>query len=210
MQKNSFLFLLILIMLAAIGTYQALFPAPTAMAFDQFLALSAFLLICISLMIGPLATLWPKSFAVLIEPRRAIGIAAFVFALVHIAIAFAIILGGDLGAVLSSVGNWFGVLAGILIFILAVTSSDYAIKTLGPGLWKNVQRFNYLIFILVLAHFILMSFIVSTTVSGQTFINLADVFMLLMAFATVILQIAGFLTRRRMMQKKAESPQPPA
>jgi len=206
MNKGSFLFLLILIMLAAIGTYQALFPLPTSMAFDQFFALSAFLLICVSLMIGPLATIWPKSFAVLIEPRRAVGIAAFVFALVHVSITFIIMLGGKWGMLVSSLSNELGVLAGILLFILAVTSSDYAIKTLGPGLWKNVQRFNYLIFILVFAHFILKSIIVSATASGQTFINLADVFMLFMAAATVVLQVAGFITRRRMMARKMQGP----
>ncbi len=213
MNKGSFLFLLILVMLAAVGAYQALFPVPTSMAFDEFFGLSGFLLICISLMIGPLATIWPKSFALLIEPRRAVGLAAFVFALVHIAIAFGIILGGRIGMLFSTLSLELGVLAGILLFILAVSSSDYAIKLLGPGPWKNVQRFNYLIFILVLAHFLLRSAIVSTTSSGQTFVNLVDVFALLMAAAAIILQVAGFFTRRRMMaqnQKRAETPQPPA
>lgn len=202
MNKGSLLYLLILAMLAAVGAYEAMFPLPALMAFSRFFALSGFLLICVSLMIGPLAVLWPKSFAILLEPRRAVGIAAFVFALVHVWLVVAITYGANLGALTSTLSNELGTIAALLLFILAVISSDYALKRIGPGLWKNVQRLNYLVFILVFAHFVLGPNSVSTVFGGQTFVNLAEVFALLMGVATVVLQFAGFLTKRQMEQRK--------
>jgi DMSO/TMAO reductase YedYZ heme-binding membrane subunit len=204
MNKTSFFFLLILLMLAAVGAYQSLFPIPAQTSFDRFFALSGFILICISLLIGPLATVWPKSFALLIEPRRAVGIAAFLFCLVHMWIVVVVMFGVNIGLLIGNIGNAIAIPAGILLFLLAITSSDYAIKLYGPGLWKTIQRFNYLIFVLTFVHFILRANGLFTSIGGKTFVNLAEVFALLMGVVTVILQIAGFLTRRRMMEQNKQ------
>jgi len=198
MNKPSFLFLLIIIALAVLGAYHALFPIPAEIAFTRFFALSGFMLICVSLLIGPLATIWPKSFALLIEPRRAVGIAAAAFAFIHILISLGLTFGWNLNVLLGTPGFIVVVPATILLFVLAVTSADYAIKILGPGLWKNVQRFNYLVFILSFAHFILKSNGLFTALQGKTFVNLAEVFCILLGIVTVALQFAGFFTRRKM------------
>lgn len=198
MNKASFLFLLIIIALASLGAYHSLFPIPAEIAFTRFFALSGFLLICVSLIIGPLATIWPKSFALLIEPRRAVGIAAAAFAFIHVVISLGLTFGWNLNLLLGTPGFIVAVPATVLLFVLAATSADYAIKVLGPGLWKNVQRFNYLVFILSFAHFILKSNGLFTALQGKTFVNLAEVFCILLGTAAVVLQAAGFLTRRKM------------
>ncbi len=83
MNKTDELFLAIIIVLAALAGYEALFPPPASTALIRFLALGGFFLVCAALSIGPLAVLSPKTFAAMMEPRRAVGIASFAFVLLH-------------------------------------------------------------------------------------------------------------------------------
>jgi DMSO/TMAO reductase YedYZ heme-binding membrane subunit len=202
MNKASFLFLLLIGAMALIGAYNALFPVPASTTFIRFFALSGFLLLCVSLMLGPLMILWPATFGQLIEPRRAIGIACFVFVSLHILLLLAARFGFDALATLASTNPLITVPATIILFVLAVTSSDFAVKTLGPGLWKNVQRFNYLAFVLSFAHFILFSNGLFIAVSGKMFVNIAEVALVILGVLTVLLQVAGFMARKK---KEAEN-----
>lgn len=206
MNPNSFIFLLLLLAIALLGAYHSLSAVPVETAFTRFFALSGFVLLSASLIMGPLAVLRPKQFAVLIEPRRAVGLAAFIFAFVHILISLGLTFGWKFGILLRSPGFIAAVPATLLLFVLAVTSSDYAIRLLGPALWKNVQRFNYLAFILVFLHFILKSNGLLPAEGGALAVNFAEWACIVLGAATVSVQAAGFLARRKMQaENRAKS-----
>ncbi|VVC04531.1 Sulfoxide reductase heme-binding subunit YedZ [Candidatus Bilamarchaeum dharawalense] len=196
MQKISFLFLLLILGIALIGVYQSMFPVPTVTAYDRFFALSSFFLLCISLIIGPLVTIWPKEYAQLIEPRRAVGITTFIFIVLHFFLAMTSVFNWQLNVILASVPSLVAVLATVILLILTLTSSDFAVKVLGPVWWKRIQQFNYLAFILSFVHFVLRANGLFTPIGTKVFVNLSEVALVLLGVATVGLQIAGFVTRK--------------
>jgi methionine sulfoxide reductase heme-binding subunit len=48
--------------------------------------------------------------------------------------------------------NYTGLFSALIIILLIITSNDYSLKKLGPDRWKNLQRFSYPMFILILIH----------------------------------------------------------
>ncbi len=197
MQKTSFLFLLILIGVALIGAYHALFPLlPAATAFGRFFALSSLFLICVSLIIGPLATISAK-YASLIEPRRAVGIAAFVFMAIHALLALDFMFGWDFNAVLGYFPTMISVPATVLLLAMVLTSSDWAVKKMGVGSWKTLQMLIYPAFLLILGHFILQSKGLFVKTQAGTFVNLAEVAVLAICAVTIVMQCYGFYLRRK-------------
>lgn len=204
MQKPSWLFLLLLLGVALIGAYQSLFQIDAMTSYIRFFALAGYFLLCVSLIIGPLVAIWPKEFAQYVEPRRAVGIACFVFAVIHGLLVLGPRWGWDFGFLLAGPGSMSTIPATLILLALALTSSDYAIKVMGPALWKNVQRFNYFAFIFSSVHFVLLANGLFVQVNGRTFVNIAEAALLCLGIATVVLQAAGFATRRkRMAQMKA-------
>ena len=90
----------------------------------------------------------------LIQRRRALGVAAFGYAILHL--IFYIIDMGNLDDILAefwALGIWTG-WAAILLFVpLAVTSNDASMRALKAG-WKRLQRLVYPAAVLVLVHWI--------------------------------------------------------
>jgi len=197
MNKASLLYLILFGAIALIGAYEALFPLPASTTFTRFFALSAYLLLCVSLIIGPLVVLRPKEFGQLMEPRRAVGIACFIFVLLHVLLVISIRFGGNFGVIFSGANMWIATLAAAILLALTITSSDYAIRKLGPAAWKNIQRLNYLAFALSSLHFISYATGLFVNVNGNTFVNAAEVSLLLLGAVAVILQAAGFVARRK-------------
>lgn len=197
MQKPSFLFLLLAIGIALLGAYQATTDASAQTAIIRFLALSAFFLLSVSLMIGPLAVLRPHAFAPLIEPRRSIGLAAFAFAALHAILVMALYFGWDFAGAFSYQPNLVALPAILMLSALALTSCDYAVQKLGMGKWKTLQYFAYPAFVLTLAHFILKSNGLAAKQGVAAGSNLAEASLILLAGATLALQFAGFYVRCR-------------
>lgn len=206
MNKASLLYLILFGAIALIGAYEALFPLPAPTAFTRFFALSAYLLLCVSLMIGPLVVLRPKEFVQLMEPRRAVGIACFIFVLLHVLLAVSIGFGGNIGVLFYGANMWVATLATLILLALTLTSSDYAIRKLGPAAWKNIQRLNYLAFALASLHFISYATGLFVNVNGNMFVNAAEVSFLLLGVLTVILQVAGFAARRKSKENETKAP----
>ncbi|WP_397602945.1 sulfite oxidase heme-binding subunit YedZ [Sphingorhabdus sp.] len=90
----------------------------------------------------------------LIQRRRALGVAAFGYATLHL--VFYIIDMANLDDILAefwALGIWTG-WAAILLFVpLAVTSNDASMRALKTG-WKRLQRLVYPTAVLVLVHWI--------------------------------------------------------
>ena len=84
--------------------------------------------------------------------RQAIGVAAFVYAFLHL-LFFCI--DKSLIETFKEFGNVLGLTATALMFILAITSNKRSMKFLRSS-WKKVHRFAYLIGILAILHMVLL------------------------------------------------------
>ncbi|MFH0961618.1 MAG: ferric reductase-like transmembrane domain-containing protein [archaeon] len=193
MNKTSQLFLYLFLALAAIAFYNSTVPAPAGVSSGtRFLALSGFFLITVTLLIGPLAVIWPQRFAQLVEPRRAVGIASFFLVLFHGILSLSFQLGWDFSLFFSYLPFTAGTIALAIFTPLALTSADWATKLLGTPVWKGIQRFNYLAFALSLYHFIFKA-------NGLDLSrpNLVEFLLVIFALATIGFQVAGFFVVRR-------------
>jgi sulfoxide reductase heme-binding subunit YedZ len=104
------------------------------------------------LVFTPLRVLWPKWGVAqsVNRHRRLVGVAAFVYAALHLT-AHLIHEGGfDLSAVPDTLETAVkkpfqltGLIAFTILLVLAVTSWNAAIKWLGGKVWKNIHRFAY-------------------------------------------------------------------
>jgi methionine sulfoxide reductase heme-binding subunit len=125
----------------------------------------AMLMLSLVLCLGPLARLSAR-FKPFVYNRRHLGVATFVVALVHSVLVTVWYHGfGELNPLLSLllsnprydslVGFPFevlGLLALLLLFLLAATSHDFWNANLGPGLWKAIHLGAYVAYALLVAH----------------------------------------------------------
>ena len=111
-------------------------------------------LIIVALILTPLGQLFPDSRAVkwLIRHRRAFGVAAFGYALLHL-IFYVLDMEtiDDMLAELGAPGIWTGWLALLCMAVPALISSDAAMRLFRRN-WKRLQRFAYPAAVLTLAH----------------------------------------------------------
>ena len=115
-------------------------------------------LIILALSLTPLIRLFPASAAVrwLVAHRRAFGVAAFAYSLLHLAFYVA-----DMETVANMVAEigapaiWTGWLALLFLVPPAAASNDAAMRALGRA-WKRVQRLAYPAAVLTLVHWILV------------------------------------------------------
>ena len=114
--------------------------------------------IILALMVTPLRQLWPQAAAVrfLARHRRALGVAAFVYALAH-TVAYVLDMGtlADMLAEIGAPAIWTGWLALLILIPLGLTSNDAAVRAL-KGAWKRLQRLAYPAAILTLVHWALI------------------------------------------------------
>ena len=113
-----------------------------------------FLIIC--LMITPLRQIWPQSGFLrwMAKRRRYFGVAAFFYAALH-TMLYVIDL-NSLRALLGQaleLGIWTGWVAMIIFVPLALTSTDAAVRRMGPR-WKMLQRWVYVAAVATLLHWI--------------------------------------------------------
>jgi nitrite reductase/ring-hydroxylating ferredoxin subunit/DMSO/TMAO reductase YedYZ heme-binding membrane subunit len=128
------------------------------------LAVCAFVMLHVILCIGPaarLSTWW----APLLYNRRHLGVTMFLVALAHAALA-TLYYGGfggrnPLGAVLESgtfrsisgfAFEWLGLLAIIILFLMAATSHDFWLNNLGAKVWKRLHMSVYVAYAAVVLH----------------------------------------------------------
>mgnify|MGYP001207323190 CR=1 FL=1 len=129
---------------------------------------ASFVLLTITMAIGPTAQIWPR-LRFLIPFRRELGIYAVTLAAVHTVIIlggwtvwdFARLFGFEFHPGLGryvmvqhgfGLANAIGVLALIYGLVLALTSSNRLVRLLGGAIWKFVQRAAYVLWALVVVH----------------------------------------------------------
>jgi len=115
-------------------------------------------LMVLALLPGPLADFFGhgRFLRVWLSARRNLGVAAFAYALLHLAI-YCIDM-GLLAAIIDELALpaiWTGWVALLLMIPPAAISFDSAMRSLGRR-WKRVQRFVYAAFALSLVHWLLL------------------------------------------------------
>ncbi|MCX6773168.1 MAG: ferric reductase-like transmembrane domain-containing protein [Candidatus Micrarchaeota archaeon] len=155
----------------------------------RFMADSAFFLFSVSLILGPLAVIDSK-YASLIEPRRAVGLAAFFFAAFHIVLVSGIYFSWQPLAALAYLPNIVAVPAAFVLLLAALTASDFAVQKMGMKTWKMVQRLVYIGFVSVLAHVLL----VTNSASSLGPLQFA---LLALAVVAIAMQFYGFYLMRK-------------
>jgi methionine sulfoxide reductase heme-binding subunit len=113
-------------------------------------------LMIIAMMLSPLLSLLgPRPWLNwLVQRRRYFGVAAFVYAVLHL--VFYLVDMGNLDDILAefwALGIWTGWAAMVLFVPLAVTSNEAAVRALKAG-WKRLQRLVYPTALLVFVHWI--------------------------------------------------------
>ena len=146
-------------------------------------------LMIIAMMLSPLvALLGPKPWLNwLVQRRRAIGVASFLYALLHL--IFYLIDMAAVEPILAEfwdIGIWPGWAAMLLFVPLAITSNDASMRALKAG-WKRLQRLVYPAALLVLIHWIFIH-----NEAGAALVH----FVPLIALVTA----RFFLTRKRKFQ----------
>ena len=126
---------------------------------------AAFFLLHVVLSIGPLSRLDPR-FLPLLYNRRHLGVTMFVLALAHGALSvFQFHALGDtnpLVSVLISNGRYdslaafpfqpLGLMALVILFLMAATSHDFWLANLSPPTWKRLHMLVYLAYALLVLH----------------------------------------------------------
>jgi len=107
------------------------------------------------LTLSPLRILFPSSRIIIAlnRHRRAVGVSACIYGLVHLGAHF-LYEGGWEGFVrsLSKPFIWFGLIGLSILIALALTSNNLSIRKLGAKNWKWLHRFAYLAAVLLLYH----------------------------------------------------------
>jgi len=193
MKATKKMWIITIIAIILLATYSLLFPLPPQTMLIRFFALSGFLLLCLSLLIGPLATILPKIFCKLISARKWVGIWAFVFIFIHFLLVFIYSYYLDAALLLSSPQIALALIATILLALLTITSINKIVQKLGYTKWKTIQRLAYIAFTFSFIHFLMdTNGLFIKLPNNTTFLNLAETLMILLGVMTILLQIAGF------------------
>ncbi len=155
----SRLFLFSLLMLPALAMLAPLvLGAPWRVSIRPTGEAAAVLLI-LALAISPLkalfgATAWMRW---LLRQRRAIGLAAFGYAAIHM-VVFTLSIGSlaDIVAGMAWASMWTGWAAFAALLVMAAISNDRAVRAMGRS-WKAVQRLAYPAALLTLVHWLLLT-----------------------------------------------------
>jgi sulfoxide reductase heme-binding subunit YedZ len=137
---------------------------------DEILAIRAlgtcaFALLNVTLSIGPLARL-DRGFLPVLYNRRHLGVTTFLVALAHGVLVFGFYHGfgvvDPLRSLLTSNAQYrsitafpfeiFGVLALLILFLMAATSHDFWLRNLSPRVWKSLHMLVYVAWAALVLH----------------------------------------------------------
>ncbi len=127
-------------------------------------AITAFLLLHLVLIIGPMTRL-DKRWLPLLYNRRHLGVTLFLLALIHAVLAIIIYHGGaDINPILSvlvtdsgsHMGDFpfqvFGLIALLILFVMAATSHDFWLANLTAPIWKSLHMGVYFAYACLVIH----------------------------------------------------------
>jgi sulfoxide reductase heme-binding subunit YedZ len=168
-------------------------------------AYPALVLLVITLCIGPWNLLRGHRISTSSDLRRDVGIWAGVLGILHTAIGLCVHLRGrpwlyfvyqrseghtfPIRHDIFGFANETGLIATVILLLLFATSNDYSLRRLGTPKWKQLQRWNYVLFLFAFLH----------TIAYQTMEKQHAPFVATVALSgaiTLVLQALGFQRRR--------------
>jgi DMSO/TMAO reductase YedYZ heme-binding membrane subunit len=153
---NSRFYILVLTAVVAGGVYVG--SVGNVVKLTQIYALLAVTYLWLALMATPITRYFPTlpGKGKYIHARRAIGVSAWIFAVLHWYWAFFGELGGLSGLLLLALPARGAIAAGsialCIMTAMAATSTDWAIEKMGFERWKKLHKLVYLAGILVVVH----------------------------------------------------------
>lgn len=131
-------------------------------------AYPALLLLALTLLLGPWRLLRNQRNPISHDLRRDLGLWAGLLGILHAVVGQCVHLRGrpwlyyvyeahskhsfPLRHDLFGFANYTGAIATLVLIALLATSSDYALRTMGTPRWKQLQRYNYALFVLTILH----------------------------------------------------------
>lgn len=168
----------------------------------QTYALAAVIYLYFTLMASPLVRIFPgfPFRSKYIKARRALGVSAFFFGLIHACFAFFGELGGFRALpFLNStylIAITLSSLALLILTLMALTSFDFAIDKLGFRKWKFLHRFVYLAGFFIIVHALML---------GSSFTDLSGAIPQVFGTALAILLILESIRLDRYLVQKFPS-----
>lgn len=153
--------------------------------------------IILALMLTPLTMVLPRLAVLtwLARRRRPLGVAAFLYALLHLAFYLAEMeTVRNVLAEFWALGIWTGWAALLLLLPLALTSNDAAVRALRAG-WRRLHRLAYPAALLVLAHWVVVH-----NEPGEALLHFAPLALLELYRITRLLARAGGSANSRSSQ----------
>ncbi len=149
-------------------------------------AFTAAILIGIALMIGPISVLFKVNY---IQHSRTFGVWGVTFGIMHIvsAIVFYKITIDSYLANLNPFQNAiiFGLAAFIIYLPIYLTSTDWAMRKLGPRKWKTIQRLVYVAYLFSVLHYV--------KINPQLFWNASKIILMAVTFMVFVLELAAYI-----------------
>ncbi len=167
------------------------------------------ILLAVTLLIGPVNIYVKRLNPVSTDLRRDVGIWCGITGLAHVVIGIQVHMGNiwlyffkavqgedsyKLRNDLFGFSNYAGIVAGLLLVVLLLLSNDVSLKWLKSKRWKSIQRWNYILFGMILVHGIMYQIIEKRI---AVIIILFSLIMLL----PIIGQLVGFTIRRKNRQQ---------
>jgi sulfoxide reductase heme-binding subunit YedZ len=129
---------------------------------EQYYGFISLGLLYIAILASPFTKVFPdvRFKAAYLHARRAIGVLAFYYALLHVYISFFKQLNGFAGLgyfdTKYTTSLAFGVFGLAVLFIMAITSFDWVIKTMHFKNWKLLHRLVYFASVAIIIHIVLI------------------------------------------------------
>ncbi|MDO8625084.1 MAG: ferric reductase-like transmembrane domain-containing protein [Candidatus Diapherotrites archaeon] len=180
------------------------FSGIDSLSFANDFGFVSFIFISLALAVTPIKTLFPKFpfNASLVYARRAMGVSAFAFALVHAAANFVFLFDAKISAYMDfNAVNEQALVASSLAFTILLamtaTSTDWAVRKLGKR-WNTLHKSIYLAYPLIIYHAIKAGAdFTRTTLTGQAFV--------VIAMLVVLLELARVHKERQNKKKTSQA-----
>jgi len=200
----------VLALLSAAGCYLTFLLEPEfniAQILTVGLGYVALIFTVATLLIGPLNLLRQRRNPVNINLRRDTGIWAAITGVLHVWFGFQVHLGGEIVRYffevvdhgyrpllnLFGLSNYVGAAATLVLVTLLTLSNDLTLRWLKGGWWKWLQRLNYILILLVVAH----TFGYQVVVERALILPLATVGLVVLVLAAQATGILISWSRRR-------------
>jgi sulfoxide reductase heme-binding subunit YedZ len=172
-------------------------------------------LLALTLLIGPINLLLRKRYPVSSYLRRDMGAWTAIISVVHVVAGLQV--HGPPGPIDERIlryffardgsplvdnfglGNWTGLAATVIVVGLLAISNDFALRRLKAGPWKWLQRLNYALFALVIAHAIFYGALLRVTSPAAVLLGLS-------VTAVLVGQAVGVWLWRRRYSRAAARP----